>query len=66
MTHTHWLYAAFGSFSSQTSVFLKEFPLVFPDTVYKRNSGVIVPRFPGPAEGQSRAAARLGRVWSSL
>lgn len=58
LTHAHWLYAAFGSLSSQTSFFFfkkKEFPLVFPDTVHKRNSGVIVPKFPGPDQGQKLA-----------
>lgn len=47
-------------FSSQTSFFFlkkKEFPLVFPDTVHKRNSGVIVPGFPGPAQGQKLGGA---------
>lgn len=29
-----------------------EFPLVFPDTVCKRNSGIIVSKFPGPVLGQ--------------
>lgn len=47
----------------------KEFPLVFPDTAHKWNSGVIVPKFPGPAQGQ-KLAVKLSsedfKSWAAL